>query len=45
MLEYDFKKRITIEQIKEHAWSKGKTPTNEIVFKKMKKRHAVIEEK
>ena len=44
MLEYDFKKRITIEQIKEHAWYKGETPTNDNIVKEMKRRLAVIED-
>ena len=44
MFEYNFNRRITIEQIKEHPWYKGETLTYEAVFLEMKRRHEVNEE-
>lgn len=45
MLKYDYKKRFTCEEIKEHAWMKGDVATEEEVRKELAQRKVEIKKK
>ena len=43
MLAHDQKERLSIEQIKNHPWYTGKTPSKEDVFAELKERKKVVD--
>jgi serine/threonine protein kinase len=43
MLKYNYKKRMPIEQVKEHEWFKGPTATPEEVAKELAERRQKID--
>ncbi len=45
MVKYDYKKRFTIEEIKDHAWMKGPIATEEEVLKELASRKVEIKRK
>lgn len=45
MLKYDFQRRLTIDEIKDHAWFKGPVATEAEVKKELEKRKKIIDKK
>jgi len=45
MIKYDYKKRFTIEEIKDHPWMKGEIATEEEVLKELASRKVEIKRK
>ena len=45
MIKYYYKKRLTIEEIKDHPWTKGEIATEEEILKKLASRKVEIKRK